>query len=144
MLLDDKRLESSSVVANSLMNRQRGCLGGNSYQKELSFNPLEFFSARLSQQQTVCWLDLCCGSAKALIEASRFFHTESLTSRVQITGVDLVSMFDPYPAEFLFCNCRQQKSIIGSLIHALTSLPVYMEFIMLGTNSSCYRVPVAG
>ena len=53
MLLDDKRLESSSVVANSMMNRQRRCLGGNSYQKELSFNPIEFLSARLSQQKTV-------------------------------------------------------------------------------------------
>lgn len=102
MLLDDKRLENSSVVANSMMNRQRGCLGGNSYQKELSLNPIEFLMTRFAEQETVCWLDICCGSAKALIEAACFFHVESLASRIQITGVDLVSMFDPYPAEFSF------------------------------------------
>jgi len=107
MLLDDKRLENSSVVVNSLMNRQRGCLGGNSYQKELSLNPIEFLMARLSQQNEVCWLDLCCGSGKALIQASHFFHAEALASNVQLIGIDLVAMFDSYPAEFSFLQLQQ-------------------------------------
>jgi SAM-dependent methyltransferase len=107
MLLDDKRLENSSVVANSMMNRQRGCLGGNSYQKELSLNPIEFLTSRLSRQKDVCWLDLCCGSGKALIEASHHFYEEELASKVQIIGVDLVAMFDSYPAEFSFLQLQE-------------------------------------
>jgi hypothetical protein len=61
ILLDEKCLQSSSVVANCAMNRERGCLGGNSYEKELSFNPVEFLLVRLAQQKQVSWLDLCCG-----------------------------------------------------------------------------------
>jgi SAM-dependent methyltransferase len=37
------------------------------------------------------WLDLCCGSGKAPIEAARIVHGEGLD--VEIVGVDLVGMF---------------------------------------------------
>ena len=38
MLLNDRKLEQSSIVANRLMNRERGAWGPNSYAKELGFN----------------------------------------------------------------------------------------------------------
>jgi ubiquinone/menaquinone biosynthesis C-methylase UbiE len=55
------------------MNRERLCVGGNSYQKELSFDIIEFLKKRLRTQKQTAWLDLCCGSGKALIEAAKFF-----------------------------------------------------------------------
>lgn len=55
MLLDDKSLAQSSVVANSTMNRERGLSGANSYTKDLGFSPLEWLEARRPAR----WLDLC-------------------------------------------------------------------------------------
>jgi SAM-dependent methyltransferase len=92
-LLKTVVLEKSSVVANSAMNRERGITGGNSYTKELSFNLLTFLTSRLAIEPQVTWLDLCCGTGKALIEAAQFFHQENLSDRIKITGVDLVSFF---------------------------------------------------
>jgi trans-aconitate methyltransferase len=43
----------------------------------------------------VAWLDLCCGSGRALIEAARALPHE----RVEITGVDLIPAFDPAPPD---------------------------------------------
>ncbi len=45
-LKDDEGLERSSVVANCLMNRERGLLGSNGYDRELGFNPLDALKAR--------------------------------------------------------------------------------------------------
>lgn len=92
-LLDNAALEDSSVVANSLMNRERGCAGGNSYEKELALNPIEFLNQRLQTQSKVSWLDICCGAGKALIEVADYFQTAQLAHRVQLVGVDLVTMF---------------------------------------------------
>lgn len=92
-LLDNATLEWSSVVANSAMNRERGCAGSNSYTKELRFNPIEFLTQKLQTQSQVAWLDICCGTGTALIEAARHFQATSIASRVQIIGIDLVSMF---------------------------------------------------
>ncbi len=64
-LLNNFALEQSSIVANSLMNRERRCLGGNSYEKELSFNIIEFLRRRIGSEKQVRWLDLCCGEGKA-------------------------------------------------------------------------------
>lgn len=81
------------------MNRERNCTGGNSYAKDLFFNPLEFLKERLETKEQIAWLDLCCGSGRALIEAARFFAGENFNSRIEITGVDLVAMFDSFPSE---------------------------------------------
>jgi SAM-dependent methyltransferase len=99
-LLSNRLLERSSVVANSLMNRERRVCGGNSYEKELGFDIIDFLQARLrhDRQERVRWLDLCCGSGKALIEAAGIFAEQKLNSRVEIIGVDLAAMFEPYPA----------------------------------------------
>ena len=40
-LLDDDRLERSAVVANCRMNRERGLLGSNGYDRELGFDPID-------------------------------------------------------------------------------------------------------
>lgn len=97
-LLGDEELERSAVVANCRMNRERGLLGSNGYDRELGFNPLDVLRGALGEGRSAAWLDLCCGSGKALIEAARIAHDEGLD--VEIVGVDLAGMFrriDPNP-----------------------------------------------
>ena len=87
MLLDDNSLTCSSVVANSTMNRERGLSGANSYAKDLGFAPLAWLEARRPAR----WLDLCCGSGRALIEAAGLCTRED--KGIEIVGVDLVGLF---------------------------------------------------
>ncbi|MFJ5988847.1 class I SAM-dependent methyltransferase [Lentzea sp. NPDC092896] len=75
-LLDDEALWSSSVVANCEMNRERGLA---SYRRELGTD--------LLLRPGALWVDLCCGSGKALAEAAR--------DDVTIIGVDLVDHHVP-------------------------------------------------
>lgn len=89
-LLDDGALEASPVVANNTMNRERGLSGVNSYAKELGFDPYEFLAAREGPR---AWLDLCCGSGKALIHAAGRFAAEQPDVDVALVGVDLVALF---------------------------------------------------
>lgn len=70
-LLDDESLWRSSIVANCEMNRERGLA---SYRRELGLD--------LALRPGARWVDLCCGSGKALAEAAR--------EDVTIVGVDLV------------------------------------------------------
>ncbi|SDX70857.1 Methyltransferase domain-containing protein [Amycolatopsis xylanica] len=86
-LLADAELALSSVVANNAMNRLRGLAGANSYTRELGFNPVDFLAGRPS----AAWLDLCCGSGNALLQAA------GLLPGVRIIGVDLVGYFTPPP-----------------------------------------------
>lgn len=95
--LSDSELEWSSVVANSRMNRERDLVGSNSYTDDLRFNPLEFLEERLRSREHVAWLDLCCGTGRALIQAALRLRQADLTERVSIVGIDLVSMFDRPP-----------------------------------------------
>lgn len=46
-LLPEVALESSTVVANCRMNRERGIIGKNSYTADLFLNPLEFLGERI-------------------------------------------------------------------------------------------------
>ncbi|MEV4320154.1 methyltransferase domain-containing protein [Actinocrispum sp. NPDC049592] len=83
-LADDGELERSSVVANRAMNRTRGLSGRDGYSAVLGVDILALAPAS--------WLDLCCGSGKALLEAAGALDTV-------ITGVDLVGFFaGPLPA----------------------------------------------
>lgn len=93
-LLNSHELEDSAVVANCSMNRERDLLGSNGYDIEFGFNPLEWLQTRLAKQTIVRWLDLCCGSGKALIQAARLSEEHDSRS-IKITGVDLVGMFLP-------------------------------------------------
>jgi len=91
-LLGDGQLETSAVVANCRMNRERDLAGSNGYAKEIGFDPLDFLKGRLVVRRPVSWLDLCCGTGRALIQAATLAHAEGLA--VEIVGVDLVGMFD--------------------------------------------------
>lgn len=94
-ILDDAELERSAVVANCRMNRERGLVGSNGYDRELGFDPLAFLNARAAGEGTAAWLDLCCGTGRALIGAAGIIRAEGRA--IDIVGVDLVGMFDPTP-----------------------------------------------
>lgn len=99
-LLDDEVLERSPVVANNAMNRVRQLVGANSYAKDLGFDPLDPIRRRLAAgSATAAWLDLCCGSGRALVQAARCLQREGLADRVALVGVDLVDYFDPVGEE---------------------------------------------
>ncbi|MFN3648425.1 MAG: class I SAM-dependent methyltransferase [Armatimonadota bacterium] len=97
-LLSDAALARSEVVANSTMNRERGLLGRNSYALDLSFDVLASLRKRLQERGRVAWLDLCCGTGRALIEAGVHLNDEAPPDAVEIRGVDLVEHFAPVPA----------------------------------------------
>jgi SAM-dependent methyltransferase len=109
-LLGDAELERSSVVANCRMNRERNLLGSNGYDRELGFNPLDFLKQRVTTGHPVAWLDLCCGTGRALIQAARQVGAEALVSSIAIVGVDLVGMFDPKDAS-LSCLSLVEASL---------------------------------
>ena len=101
-LLDDAALEMSAVVANCAMNRERQLAGVNSYARELGFDPLQVVAAQIGgsgrvRGGTAAWLDLCCGSGRALIQAARQVQQAGLAGRVVLAGVDLVDAFDAVP-----------------------------------------------
>ncbi|HXY34188.1 MAG TPA: class I SAM-dependent methyltransferase [Planctomycetaceae bacterium] len=97
-LLDLQTLERSPTVANCLMNREREIRGTNSYAADLGFDVIEFLLEALEGHQSVAWLDLCCGTGRALIEAADSFRNRKLAGRVSLVGVDLVDMFAPVAA----------------------------------------------
>jgi SAM-dependent methyltransferase len=102
-LVNQEKLLISGVVANNRMNRERRCLGKNSYQKDLSFNPIDFLDARFGNNKVVSWLDICCGEGRALIEAAALFAGkntgENLSDNLRIIGIDLAGAFLEYSSE---------------------------------------------
>jgi len=103
-LKTNAELNASPIVANAAMNRERNIQGTNSYSKDLDFDILGFLkpgalhspSQILGGTQPVKWLDLCCGTGKALIQATNLLLEEGF-DQFSITGIDLVSMFDSPP-----------------------------------------------
>lgn len=97
-LLDDTALENSSVVANCVMNRERSLSGSNGYGRELGVDIIAELTGR-SARAGVRWLDLCCGSGRALAEAVRLLTGRNAAGRVEIVGLDLVDHFvaGPFP-----------------------------------------------
>lgn len=91
-LLSDDELERSAIVANCRMNRERDLTGSNGYSREIGFDPLDFLWARVALDRRVAWLDLCCGTGKALIQAARTSQADGMP--IEIVGVDLVGQFD--------------------------------------------------
>ena len=96
-LLNDARLEASSVVANCAMNRERELSGSNGYGRELGLDPVRFLTERVAAGTESAWLDLCCGSGRALRQAAEVFTTDK--APVQVVGVDLVGYFAPGPVQ---------------------------------------------
>ncbi len=91
-LVDDVWLEQSPVVANCSMNRERRLHGSNGYDHELGFDPVAYLEGRLASHDEVRWLDLCCGSARALFEADGLLVAKP-SGQLRIHGVDLVDHF---------------------------------------------------
>ena len=69
-MLNQAQLETSETVANAAMNRSRGLLGVNSYERELRLDIVTWLTERHAGEPGATWLDLCCGEGKALEEAS--------------------------------------------------------------------------
>ena len=96
-LVGDETLENSAIVANCRMNRERELTGSNGYAVELGFNPLDRLRKAAANEpvpnEPLRWLDLCCGSARALTEAAKLAEQTGLS--IEIVGVDLVDMFLP-------------------------------------------------
>jgi SAM-dependent methyltransferase len=93
MYLRNTELESSSVVANSRMNRGRGAVGVNSYEREMGLNVSAFLEQRLRDTGRASWLDLCCGSGNALLEMASHFQATNVADSLKLHGVDLIDMF---------------------------------------------------
>ncbi len=93
-LMSNEELEASCIVANNRMNRERVALGSNGYESEIGFDPVEWLASRYDSSGSVCWLDLCCGRGKALIEAGHSFASTFRNTNSLFHGVDLVEMFD--------------------------------------------------
>ncbi|MGW4247712.1 class I SAM-dependent methyltransferase [Nocardia sp. NPDC004722] len=89
-LIDDAHLEQTAVVANTAMNRDRRL---PAYRRELGFDPVAWLLARPSPQR---WLDIGCGSARALSDA-----TVPLAGHATIVGLDLVGYFGVPPRDGL-------------------------------------------
>ncbi|MEV6447136.1 class I SAM-dependent methyltransferase [Amycolatopsis sp. NPDC051716] len=68
------------MVANRAMNRERRLAGRDGYSRVLGFDVL-------SLPPGARWLDLCCGSGRALLDAAE------ARPDLDITGVDLVGYF---------------------------------------------------
>ena len=52
------------------MNRVRQLAGVHSYARELGLDPLGVLRAAIAGGGTGAWLDLCCGTGRALIRAA--------------------------------------------------------------------------
>ena len=88
---NDKQLERSPVVANCCMNRERDLSGTNGYDVEIGFQPLKFLGEKVAINGKARWLDLCCGTGKALTQGAMIIERDCLP--IEIVGVDLVGMF---------------------------------------------------
>jgi SAM-dependent methyltransferase len=108
----------SAVVANCAMNRERQLTGVNSYARELGFDPLAVVTAQAAgsgrgRDGTAAWLDLCCGSGRALIQAAEQVGAAGLPRQAILVGVDLAGVFDPIPA-FAAANVRLVSASVTS------------------------------
>lgn len=93
-LLDDEMLSESPVVANCRMNRERNLYGANGYARDLRYDPMQILREAVTRHGTAAWLDLCCGTATALVEASVVVEREQLP--LEVVGVDLAGLFVPH------------------------------------------------
>ena len=91
-LLDEETLRLSSVVANCRMNRERRLIGTNSYSVDLKLDVIQKLMS-FGSDGPVRWLDVCCGSAIALIQAVEHFQSDPDSPGLFVDGIDLVGHF---------------------------------------------------
>ena len=58
----------------------------------------QFLVETVEGRESVAWLDLCCGTGRALIQAAECFRDRGMASQVSLLGIDLVDMFAAVPA----------------------------------------------
>lgn len=97
-LLEPEALIHSPVVSNSTMHRDRGLWGRGGYHGELNLPILEFLKEAARTQGTAAWLDLCCGSGTALVQAAERLAEGEFSARITLVGVDLMPHFAETPA----------------------------------------------
>jgi len=95
-LLETVKLHASPVVANNAMNRQRGLMGANGYGRDLGLAPLEVL-AEAARAGSVAWVDLCCGTGSALVQAAACMTHYPMAHCMRIEGIDLVEYFEMNP-----------------------------------------------
>lgn len=66
------------------MNRERDLTGPNGYDIEIGFQLVEFLRDKVAANGTARWLDLCCGTGKALTQAATVIELEP----IEIVGAD--------------------------------------------------------
>lgn len=93
LLLSEKDLVWSAVVANCSMNRDRNASGINSYEKEFKLVPAHFLAQKVQEQGFASWLDLCCGSGFALAQTYDVLAQRGLQQQVYLKGIDLLDTF---------------------------------------------------
>jgi SAM-dependent methyltransferase len=86
------------------MNRARNLIGANSYERDLGLSPVDVLKKALKRGDRASWLDFCCGTGRALIQAAEACRDEGLSGRVKMTGVDLIPMFDAVPSDLHFVS----------------------------------------
>ena len=92
-LLGVDALERSGTVANCRMNRERTLTGTNGYSSDLGFHFLSLLEEKSNGGDQISWLDLCCGSGRALLEAAQIVGSHGWEAKFKIVGVDLVEAF---------------------------------------------------
>jgi SAM-dependent methyltransferase len=64
--------------------------------------PVDLLASVLAERRftgaTVVWLDLCCGTGRALVQAADRLAHAGLARKTELVGVDLVDAFDLAPA----------------------------------------------
>lgn len=103
-LLEEKELVWSAVVANSAMNRDRNASGINSYEKEFKFIPADYLERLVRTHGQASWLDLCCGSARALTQTAHVLAEKRLQHHIRLKGIDLLDTFPPAAEHFSFLD----------------------------------------
>lgn len=86
--IDD--LHRSPVVANCSMNRERALRGPGGYERELRFDIVAHLQTQ-AVNRPARWIDLCCGTGKALIEAVE--ACAQMQCAAEFEGIDLVGLF---------------------------------------------------
>lgn len=97
LLLQPEALIHSPVVSNSTMHRDRGLWGRSGYYGELNLPILELLREAARARGSAAWLDLCCGSGWALLQAAERLAEGEFGGRILVTGVDLMPHFVDTP-----------------------------------------------
>ena len=82
------------------MNRERQLTGSNGYGRELRFE-IDQWLQSLGPSSHARWLDVCCGSGIALVEAAELMKKQRREKLLVIEGIDLAGhfvhhMYDPF------------------------------------------------